>query len=63
MAKVVKDGSVTVKVVVPFIVTAEKADMKNVFAAAKLAVAEATKSIPPKRLVIENGKLSFPQAE
>jgi len=63
MAKVSKEGSVTVSVKVPFVVIAEKADMKTAFAAAKEAVANATKIVPPKRLVVEGCKLSFPQAE
>lgn len=70
MAKVQKYGSVTVKiecsrvrVVVPFFVTAEKADMKSEFAAAKEAVMRSVKITPPKRVPMENCKITFPKAE
>jgi hypothetical protein len=63
MAKVQKEGSVTVSVKVPFVVTAEKAEMKAEFAAVKDAVAKATKIQPPKRLPMSNCKVSFPQPE
>jgi len=63
MAKVSKEGTVKVVLVVPFVVEAEKADMKAEFAAVKDAVAKAVKMIPPKRLPMSNCKVRFPSAE
>ena len=63
MAKVQKAGSVTVKLVVPFIVESEKAEMKSNFAAVKDAVAKAVKMVAPKRLPMSTCKVRFPAAE